>query len=124
MSEPDTHTPVISIIVPIYNTAPYLKDCISSVLRQTFDSFELILVDDNSTINCQKICQQACKRDNRIRFIHCPEHKGISHARNQGIEASSGIYLFFLDSDDCIHPQLLEQMLKQAVHTHSDITRV
>ncbi len=124
MSEPDTHTPVISVIVPIYNTAPYLKDCISSVLRQTFDSFELILVDDNSTDNCMEICLQACKKDNRIRFIHCPEHNGISHARNQGIEAASGIYLFFMDSDDCLHPQLLEQMLQQAVQTHSDITRV
>ncbi len=124
MSESDTHTPVISVIVPIYNTAPYLEDCISSVLKQTFESFELILVDDHSTDNGQEICQQACQKDKRIHFIHCPEHKGISHARNQGIEAASGIYLFFMDSDDCLHPQLLEQMLKQAIQTHADITRV
>ncbi len=124
MPEQDKPNPVINVIVPVYNTAPYLKGCISSVMRQTFDSFELILVDDNSTDNCQEICQQACKKDDRIRFIHCPEHKGISHARNQGIEAASGMYLFFMDSDDCLHPQLLEQMLQQAVQTHSDITRV
>ncbi len=124
MPEHDNDNPVISVIVPIYNTAPYLEDCISSVLQQTFDSYELILVDDCSTDNSPEICRQACKKDNRVHFIPCPEHKGISHARNQGIETASGRYLFFLDSDDCLHPQLLEKMLQQAEKTQADITRV
>ncbi len=124
MPEYDKYKPVVSVIVPVYNTAPYLEDCISSVLQQTFDSFELILVDDNSTDNSQEICRQACKKDNRVHFIPCLEHNGISHARNQGIETALGRYLFFLDSDDCLHPQLLEQMLQEAIKTLADITRV
>ncbi len=124
MSQYDINNPVISVIIPIYNTAPYLNECISSVLQQTYDSYELILVDDGSTDNCQEITLQWCKKDRRVHSILCPEHKGISHARNQGMGKASGTYLFFMDSDDCLHPQLLEQMLQQASQTHSDITRV
>ncbi len=124
MSDQDQYNPVISVIVPIYNTVPYLEECISSVLHQTYDSFELLLVDDGSEDGSREICQQVCKKDSRIRFIPVPEHKGISHTRNLGMEAASGSYLFFLDSDDCLHPQLLEQMLREALKTKADITRV
>ncbi len=116
--------PIISVIVPIYNTASYLEDCISSVLQQTFNPFELILSDDGSTDGSMEICRQASEKDSRIRVISCRENMGISHARNRGIEEASGMYLFFLDSDDCIHPQLLEQMLMQAEQVQADITRV
>ncbi len=124
ISEHDKFSPIISVIVPIYNTASYLEDCISSVLQQTFDSFELILSDDGSTDGSLEICRQASEKDSRIRVISCRGNMGISHARNQGMEEASGIYLFFLDSDDCIHSQLLEQMLKQAEQVKADITRV
>ncbi len=124
ISEHDKFSPIISVVVPIYNTASYLEDCISSVLQQTFHSFELILSDDGSTDGSLKICRQASEKDSRIRIVSCRENMGISHARNQGMEEASGRYLFFLDSDDCIHPQLLEQMLKQAEQVQADITRV
>ncbi len=124
ISEHDKFSPIISVIVPIYNTASYLEDCISSVLQQTFNSFELILSDDGSTDGSLKICRQASEKDSRIKIIFSRKHRGISHARNQGMDEASGMYLFFLDSDDCIHPQLLEQMFKRAEQVQADITRV
>ena len=101
----------ISIIVPVYNTEKYLDDCIHSVLKQTYKSFELILVDDGSKDGSRKKCEGFCKEDKRIRYIY-QEHKGVSAARNVGMEEAVGKYLFFLDSDDFIHPQLLEVLYR------------
>lgn len=98
---------LISIIVPIYNSARYIRDCVASVLEQTYPYFELILVDDGSEDNSRGICQELCAQDERLSLITC-RHGGVSAARNTGIEAAQGTYLFFLDSDDIIHPQLLE----------------
>lgn len=100
---------LISIIIPVYNSSPYLHDCIQSVLQQTHQNFELILVDDGSVDDSKKICQKLSISDRRIHYL-TQSHKGVSAARNKGIKAAIGRYLFFLDSDDMIHPYLLETM--------------
>lgn len=91
----------LSIIVPVYNTEKYLKNCIESVLKQTFSDWELILVDDGSTDSSGSICDQYAQADNRIKVIHKP-NGGLSAARNTGIDHSRGKYITFLDSDDDI----------------------
>ncbi len=99
--------PQISIIVPIYKVENYLHRCVDSILAQTFTDFELILVDDGSPDNCGKICDDYAKKDNRIKVIH-KENGGLSSARNAGIDIAKGDYLSFVDSDDWIHPQMIE----------------
>ena len=109
---------LISIIVPVYNSGLYLNSCIHSVLQQTFPHYELILVDDGSQDESEIICEKACKADQRIRFIR-QTHQGVSAARNRALNAAKGNYLFFLDSDDMIHPYLLEVLYTTLSRTHS-----
>ncbi len=113
----------ISVIIPVYNTEQYIWDCVKSVLEQTFTYFELILIDDGSQDNSRKICEKVSAKDKRIRFIH-QEHRGVSAARNAGIDMAKGEYLFFLDSDDVIHPQLLEAQYKLLKKTQAAIATV
>ncbi len=108
----------ISVIVPVYNTREYLEDCVNSVLKQTCTDFELILIDDGSEDGSKDICERLAEKDKRISII-CQKHKGVSAARNAGIEAACGKYLFFLDSDDTIHPQLLEALHKLQEEKHT-----
>lgn len=112
--------PKISIIVPIYNVEKYLNRCIDSILNQTFVDFELILVDDGSHDNCGAICDEYVKKDKRIKVIH-KENGGLSSARNAGIDIAQGEYLGFVDSDDWIHPQLLELSFSIIKKTEVDI---
>lgn len=100
---------LISIIVPVYNSAPYLEDCVKSVQAQTYPHFELLFIDDGSQDGSREICEAFGREDERIRVIPRP-HQGVSAARNAGIRAAQGKYVFFLDSDDLIHPQLLEAL--------------
>lgn len=113
----------ISVIVPVYNMEQYVCDCVKSVLRQTLVDFELILVDDGSQDRSRDICERLCARDKRIRLI-CRAHGGVSAARNAGIEAAKGKYVFFLDSDDMIHPQLLETLYRLQEKNHTVIGTV
>lgn len=115
--------PLISIITPVYNSSPYLRVCIQSVLRQTWQDFELILVDDGSLDESKCICKKTCSTDHRIRFIS-QEHKGVSAARNAALEIAAGEYLFFLDSDDAIHPCLLETMYSVLHKTNAAMAAV
>ena len=103
--------PKFSIIVPVYNVEPYLVRCIESVLSQTFNDFELILVDDGSADKSGDICDCYAKKDGRIKVIH-KSNGGVSTARNIGIENSSGEYITFCDSDDYYKPNLLEIVIK------------
>lgn len=110
----------ISIIVPVFNSAPYLKACIESVRRQTCSDFELFLITDGPTDGSEELCNEFSRQDSRIRLL-TQEHRGVSAARNRGLEKAKGDYLFFLDSDDAIHPQLLETLLKLAKKTQAVI---
>lgn len=108
--------PLISIIVPIYNVDKYLKKCIDSLLNQTYKNLEIILVDDGSTDNSGKICDEYSKRDNRIIVFH-QKNSGVSTTRNKGLEISTGEYIGFVDPDDYISPimyDVLYNILKQS----------
>lgn len=109
---------LISIIVPIYNSARYICECVYSVLEQTYENFELILIDDGSLDESKDICLKLCETDKRIRFF-TQEHRGVSAARNTGLKAAEGKYLFYMDSDDIIHPDLLKTLYNELVKTHS-----
>ncbi|MCI8292593.1 MAG: glycosyltransferase [Hespellia sp.] len=117
----DARKPLISVIVPVYQSARYLETCIQSVLGQTYSNFELILVDDGSKDNSREICESLSTQESRIRLL-AQKHKGVSAARNAGIRAAKGEYLFFLDSDDAIHPELLEQLCKLAEKSQATIS--
>lgn len=110
----------ISIIVPIYNVEKYLNRCIDSILAQTFTDFELILVDDGSTDNCIKICNEYAEKDNRIVVIH-KENSGLSAARNTGLDIATGEYIGFIDSDDYIHPQMYEILYSKIIKSNCDL---
>ena len=99
--------PEISVIVPVYNTASRLPRCVESILAQTFPDFELILVDDGSTDDSPALCDHYAAADPRVRVIH-QENQGVSLARNAGLDAATGTYICFADSDDSAEPNLLE----------------
>lgn len=101
---------MISIIVPIWNSSPFLDDCLSSIASQTEKNWECLLIDDGSVDNSPHICKQWCKNDGRFVFFQ-QDHLGVSAARNRGIRESSGDYLVFVDSDDSVTPKYLEHLL-------------
>ncbi len=98
---------MISVIVPVYNVFLFLEDCIDSICNQTYKDLEIILVDDGSTDNSGLVCDNYSKNDSRIRVIH-QKNEGLSAARNAGIEIAKGEFLVFVDSDDRIHPMMVE----------------
>lgn len=111
---------ILSIIVPIYNVEKYLEECIKSILKQTYNSFELILIDDGSTDSSGKIADYFLSIDKRVKVIHqC--NKGLSSARNIGIEISSGKYIMLVDSDDVIDYRMCEIMVNNAEENNADL---
>ena len=102
---------MISIIVPIYNVEAYLPRCIESILHQTYANFEVLMIDDGSTDNSGRICDEYCEKDSRCKVIH-QENKGLSGARNTGLDNISGKYVTFIDSDDWLHPLYLEYLYR------------
>ena len=102
--------PLISVIIPIYNVEEYLVRCVNSVLNQTYQNLEIILVDDGSPDNSPRMCDEFAKKDSRIKVIH-KKNGGLSSARNAGLDIATGEYVAFLDSDDYIHPQMYEKLL-------------
>lgn len=112
--------PEISIIVPVYNVEKYLKKCVDSILAQTFQNFELILVDDGSWDGCGDICDSYQRQDFRVRVIHKP-NGGLSDARNAGIDAAQGRYLGFIDSDDYISEDMYEMLHRLIVQENADV---
>ena len=111
---------LISIIVPVYNVEKYLNKCVDSILAQTYTNIEVILVDDGATDTSGSICD-TYKKDSRVKVVH-KENGGLSDARNAGIEASTGEYLVFIDSDDFIDSKMIETLYNAIVTTNSDIS--
>ena len=103
-------TPLVTVLVPMYNRQQYIEDCVRSVQAQSWGEWELLLVDDGSTDDTVKLCRTMAQADSRIRLVFS-DHGGVSRARNQGLELARGKYVFFLDSDDVIHPLLLETLV-------------
>lgn len=102
-----TKTSLISVIVPIYNVEQYLKQCVDSILNQTYANLEIILVNDGSPDNSPSICDKYALKDSRVKVIH-KKNGGLSDARNAGLDVAKGEYIVFIDSDDFIHKQYVE----------------
>lgn len=116
--------PKISVIVPVYRVEPYLRRCLDSIIVQSFSNFDLILVDDGSPDNCGAICEDYARRDERVHVIH-QKNGGLSAARNAGIDwawaHSDSQWLSFVDSDDWVHPEMLERMYRAALEKETKI---
>lgn len=104
---------LLSVIIPVYNVEEYLPRCLESVLNQTYSNLEILLVDDGTPDSSGQICDAYAARDSRIRVIH-KENGGLSSARNAGLDAATGEYIAFLDSDDWIEPETYETLLSLA----------
>jgi len=114
-------TPFFSIIVPVYNVEQYIRYCLDSVLEQTFNNFECILVDDGSPDDCPAICDEYVKKNSRFKVIH-KENGGLSDARNAGIQVAIGDYIVLLDSDDLFfNKKALENLHKAIEETKADV---
>ena len=118
--------PLISVIVPVYKVEPYLKECVDSILNQTFTDFELILVDDGSPDNCPQICDEYARKDKRVIVIH-KENGGVSSARNAGLDYvfahSDSQYISFVDSDDILRCDTFNRTVNILSSDNSDIVR-
>lgn len=114
--------PLISVIVPIYNVEKYLQQCIDSICKQTYFHLEIILVDDGSPDACGHICDENSKLDSRIVVIH-QKNKGLSGARNAGLDVAKGKYISFIDSDDTIHPKFIEILFGLCEYYDADIAQ-
>ena len=111
---------LISVIIPVYNAAAYLDDCLPSALAQTHRNTELLLIDDGSTDGSGQTCDAYAARDKRIRVLH-KENGGASSARNAGLREAKGEYVYFLDSDDRMESTLLEKLLKSAKENGAEL---
>ena len=107
----DISSPLVSVVVPVYNTQGFVQACIDSVINQSYTNWELILVDDQSTDNSFKICQEAADIDPRIKAIRQDKNAGALEARNRGIKEANGKFICFLDSDDTFEPVKIEIQL-------------
>lgn len=112
--------PKASVIVPVYNVEAYLEKCVQSILRQTEQDFELLLVDDGSTDSSGQLCEELAKQDSRVRVIH-QENQGLGGARNTGIREAKGDWLLLVDSDDWIEPEILEKALEAGLREEADM---
>ena len=113
--------PIISVIVPIYNAKNYLRECLDSILSQSYNSLQIILVDDGSTDSSATICDEYKMKDDRIEIIH-KKNGGVSSARNFGMKYASGSFISFVDADDWLEPFMYEKLVNQARTASADIS--
>lgn len=117
MREPDK---LVSVIIPVYKVEKYLPMCVDSVLNQTYQNLEVILVDDGSPDDCPAICDEYAKKDKRIRVIH-QKNAGLSMARNAGLDICTGDYITFVDSDDALHVAFVARLLAACEENGAEI---
>ena len=110
----------VSIILPVFNKAQYIESVLNDIAAQAFADYECLIIDDGSTDMSGKICDDAAARDSRFQVFHIP-NGGVSHARNLGLEKASGQYITFVDADDHIEPDYLQQLYTDIVSSHADI---
>lgn len=111
----------ISIIVPVYNVEAYLEKCLDSLINQTYQNFEILLIDDASSDRSGQICKEYAQRDNRIRYIKKSYNSGQGDARNLGLENATGDYITFVDSDDWINLDCIEKLFHNLIENDADI---
>lgn len=112
---------IVSVIVPVYNVWPYLSQCVESICHQTYTELEIILVDDGSDDGSGHLCEELALADSRLKVIHTP-NSGLSAARNTGIGQSGGEFVVCVDSDDVIHPQMIEKLYHAIIQNNADIS--
>lgn len=118
---PDQKLPAkVSVIVPVYNVEVFLRRCVDSILLQTYPNLEVVLIDDGSSDKSGMICDEYAAKDMRIRVVH-QENAGVSAARNMGIEASSGEYITFCDSDDALAPGFIDAAMNDCLQFSLDL---
>lgn len=110
---------LVSIIVPVYNVEAYLEKCLDSMLDQTYSNIEIVLINDGSTDNGPKICDEYAKKDSRVKVIH-KANSGVSDTRNIGLEAAKGSYVTFVDSDDWIEKDYVENLYRAIIENKAD----
>lgn len=115
------HNDLISVIIPVYNVEKYLEKSVESVVKQTYNNLEIILIDDGSTDNSGKICDNLAKNDNRIKVIH-KENGGAADARNYGLSNSTGDYICFVDSDDYVSTEFVEKLYNAILEEDADMS--
>lgn len=113
--------PLISVIIPVYNVEKYLRECVESVIGQSYKNTEIILVDDGSTDSSGMICDEYAQQDSRIKAIH-KKNGGLSDARNAGLAVCTGDYISFVDSDDTIEENMLEILIRNALDNDAEIS--
>lgn len=113
---------IVSIIIPVYNAEPYIRECLDSILNQTLTDIEVIAVDDCGADNSMSIVDEYAKKDNRVRIIRQEKNMGPMIARENGYKESTSNYFFFCDSDDTLPPDALELLYNEAIATNADIT--
>ena len=116
-------TPKVSVIVPVYNVAPYLARCLDSLVGQTLKDIEIICVDDKSTDNSLDVLHEYAAKDARITVIALSENSGVAVARNAGLDVACGEYIGFVDSDDYVDSDFYEKLYDIAVESETDIVK-
>lgn len=111
---------IVSVIIPVYNVAKYLDQCLQSVINQSYNDLEIILIDDGSTDESGKMCDKYADIDSRIRVVHSA-NGGLSAARNKGLDIATGEWIMFLDSDDVMYPTAVEDMAATILNTSADM---
>ena len=114
-------SPLISIIVPVYNVENFLTRCFESIRTQTYENVEILLIDDGSTDKSGVICDSLAQNDPRVSVIH-QNNMGLSEARNTGLNIAKGEFISFIDSDDFIDPTMLETLLELLLQTDTGIS--
>lgn len=112
---------LISIIIPVYKTEPYLRKCLDSVIGQTYKNIEILLIDNGSPDGCGAICDDYAAKDSRIRLVHLEKNAGVNHARNLALDMARGDYIAFTDSDDWCELDLLEYLMGGISEFDTDI---
>jgi len=112
--------PLVSVIIPVHNVSCYLPQCLESVIHQTYQNLEIIIIEDGSTDDSKAICDRYAYYDNRIRVIHT-ENNGLASARNLGVDNAKGTFFSFIDSDDWMELRTIHTLVKIAMQTTADI---
>ena len=119
-TEGDDILPSVSVVIPVYIVEPFLRKCVDSVINQTLNDIEIILVDDGSTDSSGDICNEYRARDPRVRVIH-KQNEGLSCAKNDGIDVSTAPYIMFVDGDDWVHKEFCERPYNAAKNKNADL---
>ena len=112
---------LISVIVPVYNVEQYLEKCVDSIKNQSYPHLEILLIDDGATDSSGQLCDTLAETDSRIKVFH-KANGGLSDARNYGLQHASGAFILFLDSDDYIHPHMIESLYEQMIKEDADVS--